>query len=180
MTTTALAPEILESVEVSTYEPTVQDKIQRVLYRLEHGERLISGQLKLNDNFCILGLFTDESGMGHWDIDYRYIIDATDDIVDLNLTSVLVKYYGFADPGGSFALSDLPTNDMQNKVKCLLADGHSRITSDNMVFLSVLNDLGDFVKYPYINQLLADIIRSGAPFQPYRQDQGDYCDDNLN
>ena len=51
MTTT----EIKESGPVITYEPTVDDKIQRVLYRLESGEQLARAYLKDGDNFCVLG-----------------------------------------------------------------------------------------------------------------------------
>ena len=50
-------------VPVEIYEPSAQDKIQRVLYRLDHGEQLSRGQLKQDDNFCVLGLFADEYGI---------------------------------------------------------------------------------------------------------------------
>ena len=36
------------------YEPTVADRIQRVLYRLDHGEQLTHNTLKSDDNFGIM------------------------------------------------------------------------------------------------------------------------------
>ena len=64
-------PEIKEvpeyiNVESEVYEPSAAVRIQRVLYRLDSGEQLASGYLKHRDNFCVLGLFADESGMGDW------------------------------------------------------------------------------------------------------------------
>ena len=40
---------------VTTYEPTVQDKIRRILYRLDRGEELIQDALKeyKQDKFCV-------------------------------------------------------------------------------------------------------------------------------
>ena len=64
---TTLLPDTLTAPSTVDYEPTVSDRIQRVLYRLENGEQLTNRQLYNGDNFCALGLFADESGLGYWD-----------------------------------------------------------------------------------------------------------------
>ena len=142
----------------TTYEPTVADKIQRVLYRLDHGEKLIKISLKSNGSFCVLGLFADESGLGRWESS-RYVID---DSVAYSSTDDIVNYYGFNDAGASFDVHKLP-NDLQNKVRCLLHDFYDFIIRFP-VALSTINDLAVSLKYPHVNQLLADIIRSGVIF----------------
>ena len=147
---------------VTTYEPTVADKIQRVLYRLEHGEKLIWGQMHYDGGFCVLGLFADESGLGSWEpISHGYNVGGQ--VSFTRLSDNLLDYYGFNSSGVSLVLSDLP-NDLHNKVRCLFfTNGYYR--EHGTFDLSFINDCGRIRAYPHINQLLADIIRSGVLFQ---------------
>ena len=112
------------------YEPTVQDKIQRIIYRLEHGEQLCGTVLRNGDNFCVLGLFADESGLGRW-IDaytgvYEYCINDQSLLTILNNREIL-DYYDFDLPYGaqnssvSFILNEVNT-DLANKIRCLFHD----------------------------------------------------------
>ena len=152
----------LNTVEIvtDTYVPTVSDKIQRVLYRLDHGEPLVADWLKHYDNFCVLGLFADESGIGNWNEDCGYIISDTR-CYDLDLPEEIVSYYGFFDTGASFDPTEL-SNDLQNKIQCLIYESGDIIVEP--LYISLVNDMGLKLQYPYINKLLADIIRAGAIF----------------
>ena len=58
--------------------------------------------------------------------------------------------------------SDLPYG-VQNKLQCLLFG--TTAYSRNLLSIRFLNDYGKLVSYEYINQLLADIIRSGVIFK---------------
>lgn len=163
------------------YEPSVQDKIQRVLYRLDQGEKLIARNLKEHDNYCILGLFVDESGLGEWQSQaelldmpyeelqsYQYNIDNDIDVSGL-FNDTLTKYYNFKDYAGSFNFYDLPES-VQNKIEAvariIIRDGNYMMILDDLNLYTV-NDI--LVESNYdpksINEILADIIRSGVIFK---------------
>ena len=189
-------PEVVTETEiVTTYEPTVQDKIQRIIYRLEHGEKLVSGKLYDGKNFCVLGLFADESGVGHWqesrydDDVYRYRTDNHFLVTSLD-NSELMDYYDFRtfyDPKqndtrgqlGSLTQStgsivavalDQVSNDIANKIKCLRYEIFNHAVAEQKAILHEVNDIGLKVGYEGLNQLLADIIRSGALFNSHAQE----------
>lgn len=146
-----------ESVEVLTeYEPSVDDKIQRILYRLESGERLIHGSLKRGSNFCVLGLFADESGLGEWDgAMYRESSGTGVSILNLNI----YKYYNLHNQSGMFNISDLPVELMN------LVDVFQPYEDDTFSLMGINDSVGVHEDHNInVNQLLADIIRSGAIF----------------
>ena len=167
--TTVLDP-VVESVD---YAPTVQDRIQKILYRLDHGEELTHRVLYNGDNFCVLGLFADESGMGNWDLlsntrDKDYYVYAPYDgkyprVVSI-LPSEIKSYYNLKSVVGSFSIKDLP-DDLQSEIR-------TQINNIGLKFpelfdsssLANLNDILLFNEYQHTNDLLAAIIRSGAIF----------------
>lgn len=175
----------------TTYEPTAYDKIQRVIYRLEHGEELISGRLYDGDNFCVLGLFADESGLGHWEASehcdgvFRYRINGFPLVTSLHVPE-LIAYYDIRLPhelkgsargqessyikgAMAFDLSEV-SNDIANKIKCLWSSEFNIMPVENaLVDLYAVNDLGKSSGYTGLNQLLADIIRSGVLFNSHYQ-----------
>ena len=158
--------EISEAKDLDLYEPSVQDKVLRIIYRLENGEQLITSYLHdpKEDKFCVLGLFADESGLGKW-VGASYVAgDGTHQL--LALSNEVYQYYGLSNNAGNFDINDLP-NDVRNRVNCLHYDWSGNIVLDYLRTLTMyyINDIGHSTRYPYINQLLADIIRSGAIFK---------------
>ena len=151
----------------TNYEPTVQDKVQRVLYRLDHGEELVHGNLRINNKFCVLGLFADESGLGRWDKALYRIGDSCSNQI---LYRQLKEYYNLRSGSGSFIVDNLP-EDINAKIKTLYPY-HTRSLS--------LMEINDNVLARHkidINKLLASIIRSGVIFnKPMNlHPQGDHC-----
>ena len=162
MVTSVIVTEL--ELQKQEYEPTVADKIQRVIYLLEQGERLINDRLYDGSNFCVLGLFADESGLGDWDHSFNYVISKESHNGTI-LPNDVMKYYNFRDERVSFNLSKLPS-DLQNKINCLNYDWNFNLMSSNVnIALFGVNDLGMACEYPYVNQLLADIIRSDAIYK---------------
>ena len=166
------AIEFNKTVDVS-YEPSAKDKILRVLYRLEHGEQLCHGILYNGNNFCVLGLFADESGLGSWVHDdkgefYEYTIGDNKVITSLAITE-LIEYYDFHQPlrekgTVSFVLNQV-SNALANQIKCLYYDEFKFVVVEHeLVDLYSVNDIGISTNYVGTNQLLADIIRSGVLF----------------
>ena len=177
-----ITPQILEKpVELSvvekpvTYEPTVQDRIQRVLYRLESGEQLTKLRLRINNSFCALGLFLDEYQDGEWisdrkltneddsyDIYYHYLDHGINRRSSLVLTKPAVKYYGFNDEYGSFDLRDIKDRNLKVKI--------DRATPSRFKFNPNLGILNDHLIYHPIfhdetNTLISALIRSGVLFK---------------
>ena len=139
-----------ERINQSSYEPTVHDKIQRIIYRLEHGEELISGNLMRR------GQFADESGLGDWFGSIYYESDTKSVTV---LSESISTYYNLQNRSGKFYLADL-SDDVQNKLSIFKpnVDGtFSLMAINDSVLFCMDNNIN-------INQLLADIIRSGAVF----------------
>lgn len=148
--------QIAEPVVVE-YQPTVQDKIQRILYRLEHGENLTHGRMKSYGNYCVLGLFADESGMGHWDPGTdAYKIEGT--LYCGNLSESISTYYGLTSETGVFKVLDIPEPILKQLKQKM--SGHLGLLSS----LSIIND-ELIIKGYQPNQILADIIRSGIIFK---------------
>ena len=145
---------------ILTYEPTVNDKILRILYRLDHGEELIHGRLKEDDGkFCVLGLFADESGIGEWlalPSGYAYKADG---LVKASLTGILMDYYNLRSETGVFDRIRLPEH-----IASPLHTIDQLTQYRNLLSLSLVNDgLIDAGVKP--NEILADIIRSGIIFR---------------
>ena len=92
---------------IVSLSPIVQDKIDNIIRRLESGERLIKGSLRRGDNFCVLGLFADESGLGQW-ADNTYIIYNPVLCMRNALGGDLTKFYKLATDFGVFHRKDLP------------------------------------------------------------------------
>lgn len=148
MTTLAATPKVRD---LDLYEPSLEDKIQRIIYRLENGEKLIRGNLRSSSgDFCVMGLFADESGLGKWG-PYGQSYHIYDKFSYKYLNAELTNYYGLVSGVGSFKIEDLP-EDLQTRM-------HDMTRGDSSA-LAVLNDCFT----PGINQLLADIIRSRAVF----------------
>lgn len=151
----ALEPEIEIKEQ---YEPTVSDKIQKILYRLDQGEELSRHYLKNYDTgkYCVLGLFADESGLGHWRDDAAYVTDHADNHKILGMD--IVDHYNLTSEAGMFRVKDLP-EDLQSEL-------FGSVTNDPTVYcsLSRINDCG-FVIPSDLNRVLAAVIRSGAVFR---------------
>ena len=143
----------------------VQIKIDRVLARLDRNEKLTRRTLKSGDQFCILGLFADESGLGEWgridkmrvrgdrDISYYKISNR---MGSSQLDKDLVQYYRMYNANGSLDISRVPPGLMQ-----FLYD----IKSDYN--LASINDtmLGQGFSNAETTYVLAKIIRTRAVFQ---------------
>ena len=159
-TTTVTNPEIQP-----TYEPTVADKIQRVLYRLENDGELISGFFREDDNFCVMGLFADESKIGKWayygDSLFDYLVD------DQGGNPSIIKlceYYNMNELA-CFELGTLEP-DLQNEVRKIMETSIDFSEADRVIIgLTKLNDVGVSTGCENINEVLAAVIRSGAVFK---------------
>ena len=140
------------------YEPTVADRIQRVLYRLDHGEQLTHNALKSDDNFCVLGLFADESGIGGWEGD-AYVVGNESNAKTLGI--ILTNYYGFHTCGGSFNVCDLSENLRQTLVdEHILRNNYDDVCMN----ITLINDYYKLTDEKR-NAIIAAIIRSGALFR---------------
>ena len=156
----------------TTYEPTVADRINRVLYRLDQGELLTGGRLRRDDNFCVLGLFADESGLVEWDTDiqffpdlrprYHYAVDGV--YYSHTLDRHVVELYNLANYQGRFDYTKAPEN-----IKELIREHMPDIDDKfgHYVTISEINDhlLSRSVNPIVMNQVLAAIIRSGVIFK---------------
>ena len=137
------------------YEPTVQDKIQRVLSRLENGEELTKYSLRNGDNFCIMGMFADESGIGHW-VNETYVVHGGVSVAG---------YFNIKTGSGNFEIDELPEG-LAFCVRSLLNDSmysYILFSSRQGSSLTMINDL-DGVPPMTKNRLLAEIIKSGVIF----------------
>ena len=136
------------------YEPTVDDKVQRIIYRLEHGEELVKGTLRnRHGNFCVLGLFAEESGLGEWEMPGQcYNVDGEINFKFLN--NKLVQYYNFISGIGTFKVDYLP-DQVKSELESVLIGPTSSLATLNDCFVG---------SKPGINKLFADIIRSGVVF----------------
>ena len=150
------------------YELATKDPIQRILYRLDHEETLGGGRLRRLDQFCILGLFADESGIGEWekckhgDVFYDYIIGDSKLTADLN--EVLVKFYNLKDQTGLFKIADLDSQEIKVFLNTELYNGDYKPAISSLMHINDnMIDRGYTVKE--INGILAAIIRSGVIFR---------------
>ena len=149
----------LPVVRQEEYEPSIADKIQRVLYRLDHGEELTKGCLRRRDNFCVMGLFTDESGLGEWEPEAEDEFESVRPAVyvDQNKMQITYKeifeYYGMKE---QFKVEDLPASVL-NRIRYKFPNTHDFLT------LAYLND--NIFENADLNSILADVIRSGAVFE---------------
>ena len=153
--------ETKEEQTLDQYEPTVDDRIQRVLYRLEHGETLINNTLFNGENYCILGLFAEESGIGNWELNrdmYMYFVPETNESLGSALPSSVRSYYNFITNYGDFYVGDLPTDVIEQLEFFIGYIGPEfSLMEINDIILGTNCDVN-------LNELLAKIIRSGAIF----------------
>lgn len=151
----------IPEVEPESYVPSVQDKILRVIYRLEHGETLAQNAMYDGQNFCVLGLFADESDIGFW-----HVTDSIkgykvphDFIAFTELPKKVKRYYGFVGKCGDFMVKDLPDT---TKARVLAA--FDDITVNDEMSIMEIND--DPILDPdVIREMLVEIIRSGVLFK---------------
>lgn len=144
----------IPEVKQEEYVPSVADKIQRVLYRLDHGEELIRGCLSKKDKFCVLGLFADESGIGTWE-DRVYVEESAAYIDDNNEQldyDQILTYYGIKPV---FTLENLPDH--------VISKIRYKFSENEVLSLPFLND--NLYGNADLNSILADVIRSGAIFE---------------
>ena len=151
------------------YEPTVSDKINRILYRLDQGEELACGNLKEKNHFCVLGLFADESGLGRWR-EYGgnancsgYDVDDRDDFMGelFVLPDAVVDYYGLTNNFTTFNCYDLKDPDL---IDTLVQ--YDLVYSDGTTSLPRINDgLIRIGKAAEVNGILMKIIKSGVIFK---------------
>ena len=148
----------------------VKNKINRVLDRLDQGEELISGYMRVGDQFCVLGLFADESDQGKWS-DEDLLIKSYKPRLTLKnllkygchnypqtfqLNKSLVAYYGLRDSSISFSF-DILNPELRHLVLSLKCHNTLVSVNDHMIAMGYSNKI--------INKTLADIIRSGAIFK---------------
>ena len=161
------------------YAPSVADRIQRVLYRLDHGEELISKVLHDGEKFCALGLFADESGIGNWDVVTRpgsskgYYVFASDNPHSTLyprgasiLPQAVKELYNMKSDVGSFRMRQLPEDLRSDILKHLYSRPdyiHDAVKIDH-ISLANVNDILIYTEYEGINDMLARIIRSGVIF----------------
>lgn len=139
-----------------TYEPTIADRINRVLYRLEHTENLGYGKLKYGDKFCILGLFADESGLGSWD-KLGYFVDKDGKLHSPGtLSASVMEYYGFKTNNGEYYPGDLSPEDKAELLGLLETSKIKKIT-----LASVNDELVGRGKIKEAKQALSLLIKSG-------------------
>ena len=153
--------------EIKTYEPSVSDRIQRVLYRLENGDKLTTGFFREDNNFCVLGIFADESGIGKWyyygDSLYDYLIE---DQGGNPTIDKLCEYYNMNEDA-MFYLSELEP-ELATKVSDIIGIGEcyeDTLIEQHLISLVRLNDIGVANGSADINDVLAAVIRSGALFR---------------
>ena len=171
-----------QTPDSDVYAPSVSDRIQRVLYRLDHGEQLGRKDLYDGTKFCVLGMFADESGMGHWQYSgpssdlvgrhrYNYKLSVKDFMGSAALLPHPVKQlYGFTTDTGLFMLKDLPDHVQKQTWEVYRKTYTNGPINDPMTSWSLasLNDSCLQIGYEYTNELLAKIIRSGAVFDKGR------------
>ena len=125
---------------------TVVDSINRVLDRLDNGEKLIRGDLTNgNGQFCVLGLFAHEAGLFELYNISQKIYDATYD------------FYGIRR---RMNIEELPT-----QLYDALHDSPLWILDDDDVALYSINDMLLAECYDDANSILAELIRSGVVFE---------------
>lgn len=170
-----VATKVYPTETQTDYEPTISDRIQRILYRLDSGEELSYGALSIGNSFCVLGLFADESGLGEWGYSENlesneYRITGTNITSAVWLCDMLADYYDLRTGGGTFDINCL-TEDLRNR---LLTKGVEPNYKD-FVSLDSINDqmLSKDAPYDYeVNILLADVIRSGVIFKSFGSTAG--------
>lgn len=149
---------------INKYESPVETKIQRVLDRLDSGERLTARRLRIGNSFCVMGLFADESGYGNWWADHarkwRYQIRTAP--YETELCPTLVKHYNLFNKYGKFD---------PDKISAESKDIIDNVISCGGYTLMNVNDDSMYCDYnpKLLNELLADIIRSGAIFKPEQE-----------
>ena len=142
-------------------EQQVSDKIQNILKRLDLGEELIGGRLRKGDQFCIMGLFAEESGLVNWELShygyYRAVTELSNIKMVADLPAELVSYYNLINAEGRFDIDDIPA-EIKEMVMQHTPDALS---------LTTINDYGirDKLDKNIINSVLAAVIRSGAIFK---------------
>ena len=162
--------QVADQRQQEVYAPSVSDRIQRILYRLDSGEWLIGGKLKSRDQFCVIGLFADESGLGEWRWDEPngiecYFIDGvtTTDIAPPKVCEL----YGLAMYGNDVAIDISRLPEHIASLSKYISVGVDTFGS-SMALLSGLNDrlAADLnIDTKTRNYILAEVIRSGAIFQ---------------
>ena len=158
----------LTEIENLKTEITAAERVEKILTRLDSGELLIGGRLRENSNFCILGLFADESGLGRWQpsnhngLMYDYIMYDKKLVAELN--EPIVQLFNLHDNTGRFRLSAVSPP----KVKSFLINEVFE-RYPNAEYSSLMNVNDRMTDYGYrskdINDTLAAIIRSGAVFK---------------
>ena len=139
---TEILPEIRETLSAEMYEPTVADQIQRVLYRLEHGERLGRGRLFDGERYCVLGLFAN--------------------VADLPLDNynIIYRHYGM--------VKGVPVNrkELPSEAAALVKQYAPDIRFYDSTFFGINDCLQQYgLKSDVVNAILAAIIRSGILFE---------------
>ena len=94
---------------------------------------------------------------------HRYVVEGRERSY-VSIPRAVSEYYGFV----RFNLFDLPY-DLRNKIHCLVY-GMGRQVSRSPIGLGAINDAALKLNYPYTNQLLADIIRSGVLFDSHSKE----------
>lgn len=149
---------------------TPQERIDRILARLDSGEELNGGRLRRLHQFCILGLFADESGLGKWEPDgvgvfFYYMVDGDKLTADLN--DPIVDLYNLVDQTARFTIANVPM-----KIKSFLTNEiYSYQRTIRTTSLMDVNDrmIDNGYSSKDINETLSTIIRSGAIFKEQKQ-----------
>ena len=137
-------------------------KLQNVLNRLENGEKLISGELRRGDNFCIMGMLADESGLGEWFSIYEH----QSPTYTASLDSIFA-YYHIADTG-YFTLPSLPEtlrNKIMHNLPHLDYERYWDHKSPWFINLSSINDqmIMRCIDIKVVNSIMSDLLRFVSP-----------------
>ena len=137
---------VQEQPETKIYMPSVSERMLRVIYRLEHGEKLIAGRLYNGENFCATGMLADESDLGQW-------------------CGADMFYYGDAVTGAAISYTDIMSYYQLKRrvyIELLPKSVADFITGlyESTITLPMLND--KLVHHDDCSELIANILRSGV------------------
>ena len=132
----------------SIYEPTAEDQFLRVLYRLEHGEKLIKGDWTDGKNFCVVGLLYEESKLGKWQYNhYGQVSYSTPSLT-------MFMHYGVRP---YVKLNTLPGTLCDE----IIASGYFRgqLTKYDSIELQNLSDYLVTNEHPNTNEILIEVLQ---------------------
>lgn len=135
------------------------DKYEQLAKRLYSTKKFAFLDLRDNqNNYCILGLMCELSGLGTWHNKLYYLKNSNISTCSL-LPVKVAEYYELPTVNPYFVISELPDIDLQLEVKGVMRQ------SVPFVYLAHLSDRIALNNIDVGGPLLARIIRSGVQFK---------------